>query len=444
MGQKNRGLVNTPSKVGLKKNMSLKIRKRYKISIKTFITGILIILCLLGCNSIYSASLSHDYKLPELTVAITILLTIISLKRIPIRTIKRWLQFMGVYLIANVAIMIAIVPSDRVTFYAYRFIIFVPLLTLVLMGDAKKKRLFEIAFQYENIVIFYATITLFIWALVSFSSLLQPTGSMTVSWGGIINYPTYFGIFATRQVQPFLGITWIRNQGWYTEGPMFNLIILIALCVEVFLSPFESQNRNGCINGMNIKKVVILVLADISTFTITGMIVMIALFFFKYCLIKNKNNLRNFIKWMGAIIIAILGLFVAYNLFLVKFDTGSWEVRFDDYLAGFAAWKDHLIIGNGFGHMDAIENHMSFIRSYNKGFSSGLFVILAQGGLLFATVYLAAFAGYVRFSIKSGVRELFAMLLIMIILLVTTVFHYTFVMMLLLSYGFAFLMLKEC
>ena len=89
--------------------------------------------------------------------------------------------------------------------------------------------------------------------------------------------------------------------------------------------------------------------------------------------------------------------------------------------------------------MESITRHMSSKRFYNMGYSSGLFSILAQGGIALLANYIIGFLGYIRYSIKIHRYELVSMLIIIIMILITSIFHYTFIMMIFLAYGYALL-----
>ena len=86
---------------------------------------------------------------------------------------------------------------------------------------------------------------------------------------------------------------------------------------------------------------------------------------------------------------------------------------------------------------------MSSRRSYNMGYSSGVFSILAQGGIALFINYMVSFGGYIKYSIKTHKYELIPMLIVIVLILITSLFHYTFVMMLLLAYGYALLLVRS-
>lgn len=419
-----------------------KINTKIRINPQNIIIYILLVLCLLSCNTVYSTCVTKDYRFPELTCFFLLVLVMMNIKHLSYRIITKWLLIFIPYYLLNIIIIFFSVSTDKIISYSVRFLIFVPFLTLVILYDAHRNNIWNIALKFENLVIFYASISIILWILVGILNIIPATGEIVISWGGEKNYPLYFGIFTTRQVQEFFGRVWIRNQGFFTEGPMYNLVLVIAVCIEVFIAPLKKKTGKYLREGIDLRKIVILVIADISTFTVTGMILLIAIAAFKYCLMPSKSALVGIMKWLGAIVVLILASYVANKLFLIKADTGSWEVRFDDFLAGYNAWKNNIWFGNGYDTMDAITHYMSSRRSYNMGYSSGLFSILAQGGLVLTLNYLIGFCGYVIYSLKNHRYELIAMLIIVILVLITSIFHYTFILLLLLAYGYALLFNK--
>lgn len=416
-----------------------KISKKIRIKPQSIIIYVLLILCLLGCNTVYSTCVTRAYRFPELTILFLLVLVMMNIKHLSYSIITNWFLIFIPYYLLNFIIIFFSVSSDKIISYSVRFLLFVPFLVLVILNDARRKNIWNIALKYENLVICYASVSLVLWILVCILNVVPATGQIVSSWGGEKTYPIYFGIFTTRQTQEFMGRVWIRNQGFFAEGPMYNLVLIIAVCIEAFIAPLNRKKGKYIWNGMDLRKIVILVIADISTFTITGMILLVGICVFKYCLMPSKSALIGVIKWIGAIVVLILALYTVNNLFLIKADTGSWEVRFDDFIAGYKAWKHSIWFGNGYDTMDTITHYMSSRRSYNMGYSSGIFSILAQGGIALFINYLVGFGGYIRYSLKNHKYELIAMLIITILILATSLFHYTFVMLLFLAYGYSLL-----
>ena len=51
---------------------------------------------------------------------------------------------------------------------------------------------------------------------------------------------------------------------------MYNLVLLTAILIEMFIVPLEKDVKGGMLKGIDIKKLVVLIIADITTFTTTG------------------------------------------------------------------------------------------------------------------------------------------------------------------------------
>lgn len=410
---------------------------KVKANLGIFLSYIVLILCVMNCNTIYSTSNNIDFRLSELTILFLLALVYVEAKFLPIAIIKKWFICLIPYFLWNIVIIFTSVTMGRLTGYVIRFFLFIPLFSLLIMIYIQHEKIWTLLIRLKNIIFVYAIISLILWVLVCILNVLPEMGSIECGWGENYDFPLYFGIFTVRQQQNFLGINWMRNMGFFTEGPMYNLVLLTAILIEVFIVPLEKNVKGGLLKGIDLRKLAILVIADITTFTTTGLILIIGIFVLKYGLMKSKSSIESVVKWLAGIFIAIIALYVMYALFLGKADTGSWEVRSDDIVAGIKAWSDHILLGNGYDSMEAIENHMSSYRLYNMGYSSGLFAILAQGGLLLFLNYAVSAYGFIKQSLRMHRYELITFLTIYIIILITTIFQNSFLMMFILAYGYA-------
>ena len=57
-----------------------KISKKIRINPQSIIIYVLLILCLLGCNTVYSTCVTRDYKFPELTTFFLLVLVMMNIK----------------------------------------------------------------------------------------------------------------------------------------------------------------------------------------------------------------------------------------------------------------------------------------------------------------------------------------------------------------------------
>ena len=126
-----------------------------KINFRSGTIYILLALCLLGCNTVYSTCSTKDYRFPELTAIFLFLLVMMSIKYLSYGIIKKWLIVFIPYYIWNLFIVFFSVNFDKVISYSVRFFIFIPFLALIILSDARRENIWNIALKFENLVYVY-------------------------------------------------------------------------------------------------------------------------------------------------------------------------------------------------------------------------------------------------------------------------------------------------
>lgn len=246
------------------------------------------------------------------------------------------------------------------------------------VSEKDKKLLFE---RIELIVSVIACVSLAFWLVGSLLGILRPTGITYITWsndGSAVPINQYFGIYFETQEQTIGGLRLIRNTAIFTEAPMSSFMFCFGLMIELFKK--EQFSKRICI---------LLVAAIVSTFSTTGYAVLIAAFFFKYLLSsKARSNLGAALRFAAVPALLIAAVFAFEYLLETKLSTASGSVRLDDFAAGFKAWMDHPLMGNGYNNSDSYTYYMSWFRMNNTGFSNSLMQILAYGGLYLITPYL--------------------------------------------------------
>lgn len=79
---------------------------RIGINRKSVLSYILLLLCILNCNSIYSTSRTIDYRFPELTAAVLAFLVVIGYTKLKASVVKRWLSYFIIYEVAIILLLI--------------------------------------------------------------------------------------------------------------------------------------------------------------------------------------------------------------------------------------------------------------------------------------------------------------------------------------------------
>lgn len=263
---------------------------------------------------------------------------------------------------------------------------------------------------YENLILVVACVSLFFWLTGSILDYVQPTGYVYSSWTGAGDYykrvASYFGLYFETQtgLSSLLGVPY-RNSAIFTEAPMASLHFSMALLIELFL-----REKNSKV------KIAILSIAIMSTVATTGYLIMILAFFAKLFFKEERKSIKIILKYVFVIGFFLIALYMLQFLLAEKMGSESGSIRLDDFSAGFQAWLDSPIIGNGYGNYDAVKKYMSSFRSYNMGYSNSPMNILAVGGLyLFVLYILPAISGiYKTITYKDWDSFTFYMLFLLI------------------------------
>lgn len=238
--------------------------------------------------------------------------------------------------------------------------------------------------KYTNVVVGIAAASLFFWIFGSLLGFLRPTGYLYTSWtdGDFLHKaPSYFGIYFETQGGNFFGflVGMVRNTAIFTEAPMCSFVFTTALSAEILLNKEPEKLR--C---------VILIAAVISTLSTSGYTAMVLILGLKYILTKPKSIFGKVYKSVTLPAVAILGVVVFILLVEDKLNSLSGIIRIDDFAAGFKAWLDAPIFGNGYENISSIQQYMSAFRRYNLGFSNSPMAVLAEGGIYLFMPYLTA------------------------------------------------------
>lgn len=267
--------------------------------------------------------------------------------------------------------------------------IVVQLMALVVYCILVEDSVEETMQKYTNIVLVIAAVSLFFWLFGSISGLIHPTGYSYSTWSGggeSIRIISYYGIYYETQRADLFGLLArriARNTAIFTEGSMASMIFSTAFLYEALMRKETEW-----------KRCVIFAVAVLSTISITGYTVLIIAVALRYVFsrLKTKGSLSIKILLLPLSIVATL---VVLN-FLVeqKLGTGSGSARIDDFVAGYKAWMDAPLFGNGYGNTDAYQQYMSSFRRRNLGISNSPMQVLTYGGIfLFAPYCIAAVIG---------------------------------------------------
>lgn len=392
---------------------------RYGVSVKTktnivgeFLNAATALFLVLNCQSVWQNSIDNNYHIYEICFILIILETMYTAFHWNKgNSISMYAVKISVYYYCLIFIVLVLsVSSDNLIRFLSRFLVF-PLFMFHFTSQAPMKQKLGIFHWFVNWVAVLSWISVICW-LFSNVGIIGETGTINVNWLGW--YGTFHGIYYSS---PYQCIDWIghgirRNIGIFTEGPMFMIVLVLALLFLTMISKYYEPKK---------WKIIGMVLALLSVASVTGYIVL--LIFIGVRMIHTfKNKKTQILIAMIAVIVILIG---TLSLLSFKQDTASYTVRFDDYIAGIKCWIKSPIYGNGYENLDLLRTFMSVNRSWNQGFSNTIFSVLAYGGLLFVIPYVVPVIRGIYLGVKKGDYKLLEFSLIYLVLYFTVIF-YTF------------------
>ena len=135
-------------------------------------------------------------------------------------------------------------------------------------------------------------------------------------------------------------------------------------------------------------------------------------------------------------------LTIGTTFFYDKQGSNSYNIRNDDYTAGFSAFKDNPTFGSGYLNNNGVVKYMSDYRMYNTGLSNSFIIVLVQGGIYLIIFYLAPLLLGLKNLICAKEKNLFLIeiLILQLYLMFTSAYQYTSLMISFLAFDYYLLM----
>lgn len=401
-----------------------------------------ILFMILDFNTPYSTSLKNEYPLTQITTILIVVLLLVEFSILNIRKnmLNRWILYFIPYYIFEITVFLMSTSRESSFSFFGKFLIIFPIMVLLLMLHAEMGGWDRLLRKFANIVAILAGVSLFFWIFGSQLRILKPTNHIYAEWGNNYNYPMWYGVYTERQYQIFSDSIIFRNQGIFCEGPMYNFVLVVALTYEVFLkNNFGNQSddytsltyaqkpwrmRHGKIFTI---RIILLSLTILSTTTTTGIILLIMIAVINYMLNTPRDRIMKVMKPLLAVIVSLVGLYFAIQIFLQKSTSFSWISRADDFRIGFLTFLSSPLWGTGYSLLEGIGGKRT-------GFSNSIMAILAQGGIFLGLVYLIPMICTLLKSFKLTQYNILAFSLIIIVAFSFTAVSYTFVMLMLVAF----------
>ncbi|HFI0353987.1 TPA: O-antigen ligase family protein, partial [Streptococcus suis] len=322
--------------------------------------------------------------------------------------------------------------EDGIKSFIFDLLILLPLFIILFRSYYLENRLESLFSKYSDIVILIASISIFFWLLGSIFHILVPNVTVLSTWADIRGRPTngYFFLYFETQRIDLLGFTGWRNTAIFTEGPMYNIILVLAYIQMLF---FEKRRR--------LLREIVILLAMISTLSTTGFFAVAFIHIYKiYFKGKITRKKMLFLITLSPIFLISL-IFFLYRVATEKLQTGSSAMRLDDVIAGFMAWKDSLLVGYGYTHLESIFPYMNMSFRVNTGYSNGIMSILVQGGIILFILYFLPMI-FILFS-KDFSRDIKFLIIIWIFLIFNTIIDTTPLFLFITSLGYVIFFMKK-
>ena len=276
----------------------------------------------------------------------------------------------------------AILPSlnvveDKFVLYVKLYFVLLPILLLMLILYARENEsAYEtFLFKYSNIVYLISIVSLFFWFFGSILEIIPSTAIIPNAWGKEKFIPTYYGIyFETQSIEATEGASlMVRNSGIFNEGPMYNMILCIAISIELFVRKKIKPLR-----------LCTLLITDITVLSTTGFLLLLLIFAIKaFELSHAKYGLQMLL--LSPIILIMVFITLSVILDNKKNSSAkSYNNRGDDIVKCVEVGLEHPILGVGVFFKG--EEDSSDSKSF--GFSNSTFAVFAHGGFYFLVLYL--------------------------------------------------------
>ncbi len=409
------------------------IPSKYKRIIMITIEYILALFIILDCNSVYTNLVNSPFNLQKMSLVLSAILIAVICWCYEMN----WLEALKsiIYPAALVAVISMILfaflkfPNGLRGSYIKFFVLFLPISIMLFKLYRNLDMDNQLFFRISDILVLLSVLSLTLWLLGPILGIIQPNKVVQSLWEPMTEINSYWGLQFLRPEQreyiKFLDISVYRNIGLYPESPMFNIVLLLGFCTELFLRSKVKLWR--------------LLLFSITILTTFGSLaIMLASFavFLKFCVgIGSKR--RWIIYIMAVCLIAIVIILLIYKK---KYNIGSYNTHLDDLIACIKAWYTSPIFGTGFENNNVVQYYMAEFRKVNKGYTTSAGAVLAHGGLTLFSIYIIPFKSLLSLKNKNANINIFGIIFLTII--VTYIFTYRFMMFWILAYGYSKIELK--
>lgn len=322
--------------------------------------------------------------------------------------------------------------------FIFRFIFILGTLMIYSIYSLSINGYNKILVKISEIIVVLSIISLIFYLFATCLGVIKPNSTVTLKWGTIRDIPSYWGLYYNTQWVNFNGIPIIRNTGVFTEAPMYSFALSISLAIELFV-----------IKDKRVKNILILCITALTTFSTTGIVTNLMMICIYIIATKSISTVFMILKISILPIVITISLLVGSLFIIDKIESssnnkyGSFNIRMDDFKVGYEAWRENKLIGHGYDRHDKTKTYMGLLRVNDNGGSSGLMMILPQGGVYLLSIYLIPLIISLYHGFKIKDIKIVIIGLIITLLFTFTQIQYRYIIMYFLAIGWSFIIVDR-
>lgn len=387
-----------------------------RITILNILSYIIALMLILNCNTVYSFSYNFT-NVQKMIMPIMVVSSIIYVLMLMKEYKKKIDNILILGLLVVLYLTFFFLISDFKLINSIKFIISFIVIFMLVWVERENGEISRVLNAYINLILIIAVLSVFFWLLGSILHWITPNKLVELSWGQYDRLiSSYHNIYFETQMS---NSVW-RNSAVFTEAPMAALNFLLALALSVFFYD-NKKNKNMFI--------IILIIAGLTTLSVTMYIGIIILFFLKFIEKSSINKKANIIKYLLSVVVLPIIIILINKLFNAKLNTQSGADRSLDYINSFLAWQNSPIFGQG---INAITNGgEKVINGFiieNYGYSSSFTKILGDGGIYLLALIILAIVLSLRTSWINKDKSLLFLTIIVVYLFMVIAFAQNYLM----------------
>ena len=330
-----------------------------------------VVFLVLNCHSVYSAGVI-DYHFDT----VCCLLAVMMLPHIHI--MKKTALIIIIYLIYQIPLILHVSNGEYLLTYIIKYVVFI---SVIIYLSQDTSFLYTTIQYLIEIVFCIALVSLFFFVFVNIFGIIQPTDKFMLLWEPARNIDSYCGIYFTSLTNN--SITFAKNSAIFTEAPIWAALLSIVTSFELF---GKRHPRLG-----HIIVFYITLFTTLSTTAYIFVILSITCIIYQQYKKRIKSKIIKFICSLFIIGVGCVGSVIIFRILEEKSSHGiSFLTRADDLRVAVNVFKEHPIIGVGFGNTTYRSNYFSEERfAVDKGGQSSDFAsLLGSGGIYFISFYI--------------------------------------------------------